>query len=160
MPQLAARTLVGVIVSLVLMLLLALQLVLSREQLSAYPGVASVLERVCRAWSCEPVLPQRADALVIESSSFERVADNTYRLALNLRNNASVDVAWPSLELSLTDSSSAVVLRRVITAQELDLKVDMLLSGATLRITQGLTLPETWPEASRVAGYRLLAFYP
>jgi hypothetical protein len=104
------------------------------------------------------VLPQRADALVIESSSFERVADNTYRLALNLRNNASVDVAWPSLELSLTDSSSAVVLRRVITAQELDLKDDMLLPGAVWRMDQGLTLQDALD--SRIAGYRLLAFYP
>lgn len=133
---------------------------LSREQLSAYPGVSEVLAQVCRTWSCEPVLPQRSEALVIESSSFERVEGNTYRLQLNLRNASNADVALPALELSLTDNNSAVVLRRVINAQELEVKDDMLLAGAQLRITQGLTLPDTWPDAARVAGYRLLAFYP
>ena len=160
MPQPSSRTPALVFLAVLLLFLMALQLMLSREQLSAYPGVTVMLERVCRTWSCEPVLPQRAEALVIESSSFDRVAGNTYRLQLNLRNTSSADLALPALELSLTDSSSAVVLRRVITAQELEAKDDMLLAGAQLRITQGLTLPDTWPDAARLAGYRLLAFYP
>lgn len=160
MLQLISRTQALGFLVVLLLFLMALQLMLSREQLSAYPGMSAMLARVCRTWSCELVLPQRAEVLVIESSSFERVGGNTYRLQLDVRNNSKADVALPALELSLTDNSSAVVLRRVITAQELEVKDDMLLASASLRITQGLTLPDTWPDAARVAGYRLLAFYP
>ena len=160
MLQPSSRTPALVVLAVLLLFLMTLQLMFSRAQLSAYPGVSTMLERVCRTWSCEPVLPQRAEALVIESSSFERVEGNTYRLQLHLRNTSHADVAVPALALSLTDNSSAVVLRRMISAQELEAKDDMLLAGASLRITQGLTLSDTWPEAARVAGYRLLAFYP
>jgi hypothetical protein len=146
--------------------MLLAQLVMSRAQLSSYAAFSQILDRACQVLPCTPVQPQRAEALVIESSSFERVEGNTYRLQLSLRNTASHRLALPALELSLTDSQQQVLLRRVITAQELDLqdehsdalKDDMLLPGAVWRMDQGLTLQDAL--GSRIAGYRLLAFYP
>jgi len=157
---------IPVMALLLLALMLLAQLVMSRAQLSSYAAFSQVLDRVCQVLPCTPVQSHRADAWVIESSSFERVEGNTYRLQLSLRNTAAHLLALPALELSLTDSQQQVLLRRVITAQELDLKDehsdalkdDMLLPGAVWRMDQGLTLQDALD--SRIAGYRLLVFYP
>jgi hypothetical protein len=151
---------------LLLALMLLAQLVMSRAQLSSYAAISQVLDRVCQALPCTPVSPQRADALLIESSSFERLEGNTYLLQLSLRNTAAHRLALPALELSLSDSQQQVLLRRVITAQELDpqdehsaaIKDGMLMPGAVWRMAQGLTLQDA--SDSRISGYRLLAFYP
>ena len=157
---------ISVMALLLLAFIFLAQLVMSRAQLNSYAGFSQMLDRVCQVLPCTPVQPQRAEALVIESSSFERVEGNTYRLQLSLRNTAPHGMAMPALELSLTDSQQQVLLRRVITAQELDLqdapsdavKDDMLMPGAVWRMDQGLALQDALDQ--RIAGYRLLAFYP
>ena len=56
--------------------------------------------------------------IVIDSSGFNRLRSDTYRLNVTLRNQSPNDVAMPALELTLTDAQDLPVLRRVLQPAE------------------------------------------
>jgi predicted Zn finger-like uncharacterized protein len=130
-----------------------------RDRLAlAEPQLRPALERMCELMQCTLGAPRQIESVVIESSGFNRVRNDTYRLSFTLRNAANVPVAVPSMELTLTDVQDQPVARRVLTPAELGAANDMLPAAGDWSGTVGLVL--TLPSASRVAGYRLLAFYP
>jgi len=61
---------------------------------------------------------RRVDALVIESSSFNKALSQAYTLQFTVRNTGAVPVAMPAVELTLTDVQDRVLLRRVLQAKE------------------------------------------
>lgn len=146
---------------LLLLLLVAQLAVHQRDRLAAWqPALRPVLEQLCRPLGCRVGLPRRIEALVIDSSAFSRLAPNTYRLAFTLRNAAALHVALPALELTLTDTQDQPLLRRVLGPAELGPQAPALL-GAGAEWSSTLTLVvEPGAGGARVAGYRLLAFYP
>ena len=56
---------------------------------------------------------RRIDAITVDSSAFDRVLDNDYRLSVALRNSSDLVLAAPALELTLTDVRQQVLVRRV-----------------------------------------------
>lgn len=129
-----------------------------RDRLAAtHPALRPALEQLCFALDCRLGPPRRIDAVVIDSSTFTRVRPDTYRLSFTVRNQAQQPVAVPSLELTLTDSQDQAVVRRVLAPRDLTAPADTLApasdwSGAVTIAVEG--------QGGRVAGYRLLAFYP
>ena len=105
---------------------------------------------------CE-VAPYRQIAdVVIDSSSFNKARGDSYQLALTMKNLAAIPVATPAVELTLTDAQDQPVLRRVLLPTDLGASGELPARGewnasVSLLVTTGGT---------RVAGYRLLAFYP
>lgn len=143
-----------------LMLGLAVQVAWQeRDVIAARSPAAYVwMEQLCQPLRCTLQPPRRIDALVIDSSSFLKVRDDAaaYQLQVAIRNTSSMTVATPALELTLTDAQDQALLRRVLLREEL---------GAPAQLAQGATWSGAVPmqvtqDASRVAGYRLLAFYP
>lgn len=146
---------------LLLAALLALQVgYQDRDRLAlARPGLRPLLEAMCDVLHCQLGPPRQIESIVIDSSGFSRLRNDTYRLSFTLRNTASVPVAAPAMELTVTDAQDQTLARRVLTPADL---------GAT----PGATLPAAgeWSRSvgvvlaadggPRVAGYRLLAFYP
>ena len=64
----------------------------------------------------------------------------------------------PALELTLTDSQDQPLVRRVLTPADLRAPAELGSSGAwSGSLPVGLQAPVS---ADRVAGYRVLAFYP
>jgi len=117
------------------------------------------LERLCEVAHCKLGPPHRIDAIVIDNSAFSRVRQDTYRLSVTLKNQSTQPVAVPAVELTLTDGQDQPVLRRVLTARELGAPADTL--GPSADWSTSLTLAVTPPSGgNRIAGYRLLAFYP
>jgi predicted Zn finger-like uncharacterized protein len=149
------------LVALVLVSLLALQVaVYDRDHLAASePALAPWLGRFCRAWGCHIGPPRQIDAVAIDSSSFNKLRGDAYRLNVTLKNQASTPVAMPALELTLTDSQDQPLVRRVVLPAEIAGAPAAIGAAAEWSGTVALALNANG-TTSRVAGYRLLAFYP
>jgi predicted Zn finger-like uncharacterized protein len=141
--------------------LLALQVAIDeRDRLAANePALAPWLGKLCRGLGCRIGPPRQIDAVAIDSSSFNKLRGDAYRLNLTLRNQASTAVAMPALELTLTDSQDQPLVRRVLLPNEIAGAPAAI--GTASEWSGSVTLALNANGAtSRVAGYRLLAFYP
>jgi predicted Zn finger-like uncharacterized protein len=147
-------------VSLLLAALLVLQLAHhDRDRLAlAEPALRPALERMCELLDCSLGAPRQIEAVVVESSGFNRLRADTYRLAFTLRNTAGVPIAAPAMELTITDAQDQPLARRVIAPSELGAGEEAIQPGGDWSRAVGVVIKT--PPTGRVAGYRLLAFYP
>lgn len=140
---------------------LALQVLLQeRDRLAAtQPVLKPVLLALCEMAGCKVMPFKQIDAIVIDSSTFSKVQQDIYKLSVTLKNNAALEIAKPALELTLTDAQDQAIFRRVIVPGELGDKVVSLAAGEDVSWTVPVEVKS--PEgAARIAGYRVLAFYP
>ena len=129
-----------------------------RDRLAAaQPQLQPALLQMCEVLACKLAPPRQIDAIAIESSTFNRLRGDTYRLSFTLRNASPMAVAAPSIELTLTDTQDQPVLRRVLSPAEIGAPAAVLPAATDWTTTLGLAVA---PGNPRVAGYRLLAFYP
>ena len=134
-----------------------------RTQIAAsYPASRPLLDSFCRIVQCEVGLPKAADQLVIESSDLQAVdaaKPNLIQLAASVRNRAAIDVAFPAIEVTLTDGQDRPLARRVLLP-------DQYLAGGKpartgLRAGEAFSVRLTLDTTElRPAGYRLYLFYP
>jgi predicted Zn finger-like uncharacterized protein len=130
-----------------------------RDRLAlAQPGLKPALEQMCELLQCKLGAPRQIEALVIESSGFNRLRSDTYRLSFSLRNSAATAVALPLMELTLTDTQDQPVARRVLTPAELGAPDPVIAASGDWSANVGLAV--SLNGGARIAGYRLLAFYP
>uniref|UniRef100_UPI0035B023B5 DUF3426 domain-containing protein n=1 Tax=Hylemonella sp. TaxID=2066020 RepID=UPI0035B023B5 len=149
------------VLCLLLVLGLALQLLVQERDLVAarHPELRPLVEEVCLLAGCEVRPLRQIDSVVIDSSAFSKVKGDLYRLSLTLKNNAPVDLAMPAVELALTDTLDHALIRRVLLPEELGVQEGVIRAGGETQTTLLLTV-KTNGNGERVAGYRLLAFYP
>ncbi len=152
--------------------LLALQVALmQRDNLAAYePRLKPALQMFCQRLACQVGPVRHIEAIVIDSSSFKKINETgIYRLTFNVKNTRSAAVSMPSLEVTLTDTHDQPVLRRVLSPAQFSAANSMLAAGAGFSADLSLQVavnPSPSNDAMatglslRVAGYRLLAFYP
>ena len=161
------RTLVACFTLLLIIFLLLQLAVQQRDRLAAFePGLKPALQTVCEVLACSVGPPRQIEAIVIDGSSFNKVNDSVYRLTFSIKNTATTAVAMPFLEVTLTDIQDQAVIRRVLTPAQFGMASGLL--GQSAEFSGALTMQLTPPEASRdggsvsrrIAGYRLLAFYP
>ena len=148
--------------ALILLCLLTVQVAVHQQSavLAFEPRLRPLLQQICRDLACDIGLSKRIEAIVIDSSSFNKANDSGgFRLSFVLRNTDNMEVAMPSLEVSLTDTQEQVVVRRVLTPAQFGASSGLL--AANSDFANALTL-QIQPDASLqgIAGYRLLAFYP
>lgn len=163
-PSVWRRPAVRIALAIVLALLLGLLgmqfLVKERNRVAAMqPAMRPLLEAACALADCTIGPLRQIESIVIDSSSFSRVRGDDYRLGFSLKNTAPIDVAMPAIELSLTDPQDQPVIRRVILPAEFGARSEVLASASIWTGALALTVQ---PDigAQRIAGYRLLAFYP
>lgn len=135
-------------------------LVQERDRIAAIaPGTKVFLVSLCAVWGCEISPLRQIDSVVIDSSSFVKVRADVYRLNFTLKNTARIDVATPSVELSLTDMKDQPAIRRVIVASDFSSRQELI--GPEAELSASLPISVKLPgETERISGYRLLAFYP
>ncbi len=145
-------------------LLLAVQ-VLRHERdgiVARQPSLRPALAALCQATGCELAPLRRIGDIVIEGAAFarEKSGGNDYRLSFNLRNNAAVPLAMPSIELVLLDTQERAVVRRVLSPSDYGAPVVLAARGeraASLPMTLTASEADALPP---IAGYRVEAFYP
>ncbi len=125
------------------------------------PTVRPLLEAMSQALDTDIPLPHHVDLVSIEASDLQNDATQGNLLVLNatVRNRARYPQAYPSLELSLTDTQDAAIARRVFSpAEYLSAKQSTEPAfAANSDIAIHLLI-----EAKDIsaAGYRLYVFYP
>lgn len=166
-------------VALVLLAILLLQIAFVQRSTLAttQPWLSPGLQTLCRVLHCEISPPQHIESIVIDSSSFNKLGPDAYRLKVVIRNIGTVALAMPALELTLTDTQDHALIRRVITPVDLGASASTLAAGSEFSGVLSLTVQKpaataaaAAPSASvpspqtdsplRIAGYRVLAFYP
>jgi len=93
-----------------------------RDLIAAYhPPLRPYLAQWCAQLGCELKAPLRIEDLQVDSLTFVRATSegpDAYRLTVVLHNKAPVDLAWPAIDLSLTDTTGALLIRRVFSPQD------------------------------------------
>ena len=152
-----------VLVALLLALVLAGQVVFHfRSEIAVtVPVLRPVLEAVCQSFNVDLPLPRHVELVSIETSDLQADPARGNLLVLNasLRNRANYGQAYPSLELSLTDTADGAIARRVLRPAEY--LPQKLLEGKVFAANSDVAV-RLWIEAKDIsaAGYRLYVFYP
>lgn len=154
------RIVLLVVVLLLLAVLAAQVVVHQRDRIAAAePGARPALLALC-AWSRCALSPLRQiESIVIESSSFTLTRGDNYKLVFSLRNNALLDLAMPAIELALTDAQDQPLIRRVILPAEFGAASSRLAAGSESSNSVSVSVKAN-ANLDRIAGYRMLAFYP
>ena len=130
-----------------------------RDRLAAWkPELQPVLQQICDRLGCKLAPMRRIDAIVIDSTSLVRRLGNFYSFDLVLKNTASMALAVPALELSLTDIGGDVISRRVFLPEEWPDAPAQLPAQASVTINFRLSL--ALGDDTPMAGYHALVFYP
>jgi predicted Zn finger-like uncharacterized protein len=150
--------------ALIFLLSLAAQVVYTdRSRLATvYPQTQALIASICSAMNCEVSPYQDLEAVVIEGTKFQKLTnDNTieaFELDLMLKSKVAYPVAWPALELSLTNSQDQVVLRKVLLPQQYA-QSDVFPAQSERNIRTAIQIqPQALP--SKISGFRVLLFYP
>jgi hypothetical protein len=93
-----------------------------RTQLASnYPGLKPVLAQICDALGCSVPLPQGHELIKVEASDLQFVdpaRPALIQLRVTLRNPAAFDLAFPNLDLVLTNTQDHTLARRIFLPSE------------------------------------------
>jgi hypothetical protein len=99
---------------------------------------------------------RRIEDISVENTALTRaVQPDSFGLAVRLRNRGATVLAMPAVELSLTDSSGQLLVRKVLAPSDFQAVSTTMEPGA--EATLQLTLAA---GSSRVTGYTVEIFYP
>ncbi|MCA3220425.1 MAG: DUF3426 domain-containing protein [Burkholderiales bacterium] len=151
--------------SLLLFALMLLQLaVVFRVELSTqFPTLRPTLVQLCKPINCDVGWPTRAESLALVGTELQAVpGTDVLELTAVIRNRASFTVALPAIEVTLTDTNSRDVARKVFAP------VDYFASSgqSSNRIDEGLAAGADYEvrihfeaRGLSAAGYRVYPFY-
>lgn len=129
----------------------------AREAIAAqYPEAKPMLVSVAQAMGQEIKPWQHIEALSVESSSLNPAgAGNHYRFSISLRNRSNWEVAQPWVDLSLTDASGVLVVRRMLSPTEMQAGRTALPAGTDQQLQVVFD-----SGAQKISGYSVELFYP
>ena len=155
-----------VLTGLVLTLLLAGQIALQERArvVALLPQTQPWLQTACAQLGCKMEPLKQIESILVDASAFNKVKSSgtldAYRLNITLKNTANVPVALPHIELTLNDTQDASVLRRVLSPAELNAPGQVLAGNGDFTGGVSLQIDNSQLGGARIAGYRVLAFYP
>jgi predicted Zn finger-like uncharacterized protein len=131
---------------------------------AAQPILQPWLQELCRYTGCTVGSLKQIESVVVDASSFNKVRSDgkfdLYKVTVNLKNTGVLPVAVPHIELTLNDSQDQAVLRRILNPADLGPAQTALAPAAELAGTASVQIDSTQLAGARIAGYRVLAFYP
>lgn len=143
-----------------MLLILVAQLVyFLRDDLAVnFPQMRPHLVELCKVMNCSLTLPRDTRQVLILGSDLQTEAPGNMALAVTLANRASHAMAWPVLELTLTDIKDQAVGRRVFAPSEYLPSPEMESAGIQPLSEVPLTL-KLQARGIKAVGYRLQMFY-
>lgn len=126
--------------------------------LALQPKLKPWLLAFCAPLNCSLSALQKKDAIVIDGAAFTKIARNSYRLNFTVKNTSNMELAVPSIELTLTDASEQPVVRRIFSHAEFDLKTDTLAAGSEWTASLAMLVNPSGATPP-IVGYRLYVFY-
>jgi predicted Zn finger-like uncharacterized protein len=130
-----------------------------RDRIAAWrPDLQPLLMQLCAPLGCSVGPVRNIEAIVIDSSALVRRLGNFHSFDLVLKNTSDIPLALPALELTLTDTRDAVISRRVFLPEDWPDAPEALPALGSVTVSFRLSLAVG--EATPMAGYRALVFYP
>ncbi|MBC7944155.1 MAG: DUF3426 domain-containing protein [Burkholderiales bacterium] len=127
-----------------------------------FPGLKPPLQQFCKVLGCVVPLPHDWETLTVESSDLkspDSAPPGQIELSASLRNRARYTVAYPALDLTLTNSRDETIARRIFEPREyLPATTDLaagLPPNGDLNVKLTLDTGDLNPS-----GYRLFMLYP
>jgi hypothetical protein len=122
------------------------------------PETRPALQALCEATGCRIEPLRRIDDIVIESSSLNALpgGGDAVRLSVVLRNRGVFPLAFPAIELTLTDAGGQMIARRILPPGDFGVGAVAVLPAASEAPLQ-LVLTTSGRRAS---GYTVEPFYP
>ena len=121
-----------------------------------WPASAPLLAQWCALAQCSVAPLRRIDDIAVESTTFARAGGtDQFRVAVVLRNRGNLALAVPSVDLSLTDASGGLLVRKALAPQDFRAAPPVLEPGSETQLQ--LTLTAGTPL---VTGYTVEIFYP
>jgi predicted Zn finger-like uncharacterized protein len=160
-------------IALALALLLGAQFVQQEHDhlASRHPELTPYLAQWCQLTGCTLSPPMQIEDLQVDNIALVKTSslgEDTYRLTAIIHNRADAVLAWPHLDLSLTDANGTVVVRRVF-----DVETASRVPAEAAEKDAGTTVPPAVPANSSTtlqwrlrapdlapAGYTVELFYP
>lgn len=146
-----------------LMLVLLLQVVyfLRVEIAARLPGLKPAMLSTCAVFKCTISLPQKIDLLSIESSELEADTSQANIITLHalLRSRAPYALAYPHIELTLTDIQDNAIARRAFGPGDYLAPGEDEQRGFPANREASIKLHFNTTDL-KPAGYRLFLFYP
>ncbi len=136
-----------------------------RSRLSAmFPEIRPLLKALCLQLGCRIEPLQQIESIVVDASAFNKLkssnAQDAYRLNVTLRNTARIPIALPHIELSLNDSQDMGLVRRVLNPADLGASTQVLAASGDFSGSVSIQIDSSQLGGARIAGYRVVAFYP
>lgn len=146
---------------LVLILLLQIAYFLRVEIAARLPGIKPAMIRTCAVFKCTISLPQKIDLLSIESSELEADTTQVSIITLHalLRSRAPYALAYPHIELTLTDVQDNAIARRNFGPTDYLAPGEDEQRGFPVNRDASIKLHLNTTDL-KPAGYRLFLFYP
>lgn len=139
-----------------------------RAEIAAeFPALRSSLTTACAAlpdaMRCELGLPRHITPLRVVSADLQPVEGGNFNLVVAIHNDDALPMAYPALDIILTDAHTQVLIRRVVTADEYlgahrdaaDRRRVGLAGNAETNITVPMHIAD-----EGVVGYTVSIFYP
>jgi predicted Zn finger-like uncharacterized protein len=120
------------------------------------PELHPVLLGICKPLNCELSVPIDIEQVSMESSTFKRVADNTFVFEGTVKNLSNGALMPPALELSL-QSEGETRVRKVISADQLGFHEPLRPFG-NHPFSVSFTLEPSLSQT--IDGFKALLFYP
>jgi hypothetical protein len=157
-----ARTWLWSIATLILVLIASIQSIyFLRDEIAIYyPNAKPYLVQACQKLSCSINLPKKIEFIVIDDSDMQEDANHPglVRFASTLINSGNHVVAYPNLELTLTDVEDKPVLRRIFKPNEYLPADTVITDGIQANAETRIKLAVTTSDIS-VTGYRVFVTY-
>lgn len=156
------------LIGLCLVLIVATLLQFARHErdriAAAQPGLVPFLQELCKYTGCSVQALKHIESVVIDSSGFNKMRSDAkfdlYKVTVSLKNTHVLPVALPHIELTLNDAQDQAVLRRVLNPADLGAAQFVIAPSGEFSGTSMLQIDNQQLSGARVAGYRVLAFYP
>jgi predicted Zn finger-like uncharacterized protein len=158
----SSRTWLWSFASLLLILVATIQSIyFLRDEIAIYyPNAKPYLLQACQQLSCSINLPRKIEFIIIDDSDMQEDAEHPglVRFASTLINSGSHVVAYPNLELTLTDVEDKPVLRRIFKPDEYLPAETNIADGIQANAETRIKLAVTTSDVA-VAGYRVFVTY-
>lgn len=162
-PAKPQHTLLWALGSVLMLIVLLLQTAyFMRVEIAArLPGLKPAMLDICEQLQCSIPLPQTIDLLSIESSELEAdpAQGNIITLHALLRSRALYTLAYPFIELTLTDTQDNAVARHSFSPSDYLPRATDEKLGFPANSETGIKLHLNTTDL-KPAGYRLFLFYP
>jgi predicted Zn finger-like uncharacterized protein len=123
-----------------------------------FPQLRPHLAKMCEMLDCRLTLPRDTRQVLILGSDLQTESQGNLALAVTLANRAKHTMAWPVLELTLTDIKDQAVGRRVFAPSEYLPSPELESAGMQPLSEVPLTL-KLQTRGIKAVGYRLQMFY-